>query len=176
MSARMIQMERVVDAPPERVYRAWSDVETVRQWLASSVEGSLLPGARSVLVFPRHRIEVDVLEAEPNSRFRFRWTHPGEDGLPTEVTVTIRPTGYGSTVTLRDGPAPGHGKLVDVERISHVRPGGSHLVKTVYRPATCGTHVLSLQVVNTTAEAQTSVHVGIDVVRAIEELIGQPTA
>jgi uncharacterized protein YndB with AHSA1/START domain len=100
----MIQMERVVDAPPERVYRAWSDVETVRQWLASSVEGSLLPGARSVLVFPRLRIDVDVLEAEPNSRFRFRWTHPGEDGVPTDVTISIRPTGYGSTVSLSDGP------------------------------------------------------------------------
>ena len=39
-------------------------------------EGSLLPGARSVLVFPRHRIEIDVLEAEPDTRFKFRWTHP----------------------------------------------------------------------------------------------------
>jgi uncharacterized protein YndB with AHSA1/START domain len=104
MSARMIQVERVVDAPPERVYRAWSDPETVRQWLASSVEGSLIPGASSVLVFPRLRIEVDVLEAEPNSRFRFRWRHPCEDGVPTEVTVSIRPIGYGSLVSLSDGP------------------------------------------------------------------------
>jgi len=93
-----------MDAPPARVYRAWSDPETVRQWLASEVEGSLLPGARSALVFPRHRIDVDVLEAEPNSRFRFRWTHPLEGGLPTEVTVSIRPTGYGSTVSIHDGP------------------------------------------------------------------------
>ena len=104
MSTRMIQMSRVVDAPPERVYRAWSDAETVRQWLASSVEGSLVPGVRSALVFPRHRIEVDVLEADPNSRFKFRWTHPLDDGITTEVTVVITPTGYGSTVTLSDGP------------------------------------------------------------------------
>lgn len=104
MSTRMIQMSRVVDAPPERVYRAWSDPETVRQWLASSVEGSLVPGVRSALVFPRDRIEVDVLEADPNSRFKFRWTHPLDDGITTEVTVVITPTGYGSTVTLTDGP------------------------------------------------------------------------
>ena len=104
MSTRMIQMSRVVDAPPDRVYRAWSDPETVRQWLASEVQGSLLPGVRSALVFPRHRIEVDVLEADPNSRFRFRWTHPLEEGIVTEVTVVISPTGYGSTVTLTDGP------------------------------------------------------------------------
>jgi uncharacterized protein YndB with AHSA1/START domain len=104
MNTRMIQMARTVDAPPERVYRAWSDPETVRQWLASTVEGSLQPGVRSVLVFPRLRIEVDVLEADPNSRFRFRWTHPLEDGITTEVTVVITPTGYGSTVSLSDGP------------------------------------------------------------------------
>jgi len=104
MSTRMIQMARIVDAPPERVYRAWSDPETVRQWLASTVEGSLQPGVRSVLVFPRLRIEIDVLEADPNSRFRFRWTHPLEDGITTEVTVVITPTGYGATVSLSDGP------------------------------------------------------------------------
>lgn len=104
MSTRMIQMARIVDAPPERVYRAWSDPETVRQWLASSVEGSLLPGVRSSLVFPRHRIDVDVLEADPNSRFRFRWTHPLDQVHTTEVTVVISPIGYGSTVSLSDGP------------------------------------------------------------------------
>lgn len=104
MSTRMIQMSRIVDASPDRVYRAWSDPETMRQWLASEIQGSLLPGARSTLVFPRLRIEVDVLEADPNSRFRFRWTHPIEDGISTEVTVVITPTGYGSTVTLSDGP------------------------------------------------------------------------
>jgi uncharacterized protein YndB with AHSA1/START domain len=55
-------------------------------------------------VFPRHRIEVDVLEAEPNSRFRFRWVHPEETGITSEVTVSISPMGYGSRVTLTDGP------------------------------------------------------------------------
>jgi uncharacterized protein YndB with AHSA1/START domain len=104
MSSRTIKMERIVDAPPERVYRAWSDPETVRQWLVSTVEGSLLPGAQSSFVFPRHRIEIDVLEAEPNKRFRFRWTHPVEGGITTEVSVSIRATGYGSTVSLDDGP------------------------------------------------------------------------
>ncbi len=106
VSTRMIQMSRVVDAPPERVYRAWSDPETVRQWLASSVEGSLIPGARSALVFPRHRIEVDVLEADPNSRFRFRWTHPLDKQASTEVTVIITPIGYGSTVSLSETVEP----------------------------------------------------------------------
>ena len=104
MSARMIQVERTVDAPPERVYRMWSDPESIRSWLSYEVQGSLMPGARSVLVFPRHQIDVHVLEAEPNTRFRFRWSHPEPEGVTTEVTVTVRQKGYGSQVVISDGP------------------------------------------------------------------------
>ena len=104
MSERMIKMERIVDAPPQRVYRMWSDADTMRQWLSYEVRGSLLPGARSVLIFPRQQIEIDVLEAEPDTRFKFRWLHPTEDHLTTEVTIDIRPKGWGSVVSLTDGP------------------------------------------------------------------------
>ena len=104
MTERMIAMERVVDAPPERVYRMWSDSDTVRQWLSYEVKGSLLPGARSVLVFPRQQIEIDVLEAEPDRRFKFRWIHDIDEDLTTEVTIDIRPKGWGSAVSLTDGP------------------------------------------------------------------------
>ena len=104
MRARIIELERIVDAPPERVYRMWSDPDTMAGWLSYQVRGSLLPGARSVLVFPRHQIEVDVLEAEPDSRFKLRWVHTAEVDLATEVAITIRPKGWGSIVTLTDGP------------------------------------------------------------------------
>ena len=104
MSARMIEIERAVDAPPERAYRMWSDPESVRSWLSYEVQGSLMPGARSVLVFPRLQIDVHVLEAEPNTRFRFRWSHPEPGGVTTDVTVSIRPRGYGSVVAISDGP------------------------------------------------------------------------
>lgn len=104
MNERMIDMERIVDAPPDRVYRMWSDADTMSQWLSYQVQGSLLPGARSVLVFPRTRIEIDVLEAEPDKRFKFRWLHQGESELATEVTISIRPKGWGSVIKLTDGP------------------------------------------------------------------------
>lgn len=100
----MIELERLVDAPPDRVYRMWADPDSVTQWLSYQVRGSLLPGARSVLVFPRYQIEVDVLEAEPDSHFKLRWLHPGDLDLTTDVTATIRPKGWGSVVTLTDGP------------------------------------------------------------------------
>jgi uncharacterized protein YndB with AHSA1/START domain len=100
----MIELGRITDAPPERVYRMWSDPDTMNQWLSYQVRGSLLPGARSTLVFQRHQIEVDVLEAQPDSRFRFRWHHHGPPSLATEVSVAIEPKGWGALVTLRDGP------------------------------------------------------------------------
>jgi uncharacterized protein YndB with AHSA1/START domain len=104
VTERLIAMERIVDAPPERVYRMWADADTLRQWLCYEVRGSLLPGARSVLVFPRHQIEIDVLEAEPDRRFKFRWNHPTTPGLATDVTVSIQPKGWGSVISLTDGP------------------------------------------------------------------------
>lgn len=104
MSTRTIDLERLVDAPPDRVYRMWSDPDTLSQWLSYQVQGSLLPGARSVLVFPRERIEVDVLEAEPYRHFKVRWLHETVPDLATEVTVTVAPRGWGSLVRLTDGP------------------------------------------------------------------------
>ena len=103
MNARVIRMERIVEAPPERVYRMWADADTMSQWLSYQVTGSLLPGARSVLVFHDQRIEIDVLQAEPSQRFRFRWLR-SEDDLSTEVDVDITPRGWGSRVGLTDGP------------------------------------------------------------------------
>jgi uncharacterized protein YndB with AHSA1/START domain len=101
---RTVHLERHVDAPPYRVYRAWSSPEALSEWFPDAVEGSLAPGARSTLVFPDQRVWWDVLEAEPYSRFRFRWPWLADDAWTSEVTVAIAPRGYGSTVTLEDGP------------------------------------------------------------------------
>jgi uncharacterized protein YndB with AHSA1/START domain len=101
---RTVHMERRVDAPPYRVYRAWSAPEALSEWFPDSVEGSLTPGARSTLVFPDQRVWWEVLEAEPYSRFRFRWPWLADDSWISTVTVSIAPRGYGSLVTLEDGP------------------------------------------------------------------------
>ena len=76
----------------------------------------------------------------------------------------------GLSVLFRDGTPTNKGNLFDVEPISHIRADGTHLVKTVYRPSTCGTHVLSLQVMNTAAAGQATIEVTVDALRAIEDL------
>lgn len=101
---RTVRLERRVDAPPYRVYRAWSSPEALAEWFPDSVEGSLTPGTRSTLVFPDQRVWWEVLEADPTSSFRFRWPWLADESWLTEVSVEIKPRGYGSVITLEDGP------------------------------------------------------------------------
>jgi uncharacterized protein YndB with AHSA1/START domain len=101
---RTVHMRKRVDAPPYRVYRAWTSPEALSEWFPDAVEGSLTPGTRSTLVFPDQRVWWEMLEAEPYSRVRFRWPWLPDDAWLSEVTVTIEPRGYGSVITLEDGP------------------------------------------------------------------------
>ncbi len=103
---RWIRMSRRLIASPERVYRAWSDPETLPRWFPDQVEGSLAPNSRSILVWPRQRVWWDVVAAEPNRRFQANGPWLRDESLVTTFTVTIAPLGYGSRVTLEDGPFP----------------------------------------------------------------------
>lgn len=97
-------MERILDASPERVYRAWSDPVAMTAWFAPHVEGSLAVATRSVLIWSDRRVWLDMLEAEPERRVRFRWAWLPDDSMATDVTVDLAPYGYGTRLTLRDGP------------------------------------------------------------------------
>ncbi len=101
---RTVHVERRVDCEPYRVYRAWSSPEALSEWFPVRVEGSLAPGTRSTLVFPDQRIWWDVVEAQPYTRFQFRRPWLANDEWVSTTTVTITPSGYGSLLTVEDGP------------------------------------------------------------------------
>lgn len=103
-SERWIRLERRLDAPRERVHRAWSDPDELAGWFPRQVEGSLTVGTRTVLTWHDRRIPIDVLASDPATLFRFRWAWPTQDAYQTTVTVTFEPEGYGTLVTLTDGP------------------------------------------------------------------------
>ena len=65
-------MQRRLDAPPYRVYRAWSAPEALSEWFPDRSRVRCA-GARSTLVFKERRVWWDVISAEPNTRFQFRW-------------------------------------------------------------------------------------------------------
>jgi uncharacterized protein YndB with AHSA1/START domain len=99
-------MRRRLNAPPDRVFRTWADPEELARWFPEQIEGGLAVGSRSVLVWSDRRTWWDVIEAHPNATFAFRWPWPPDDGLVTDVRVSIRPAGYGSLVEIEDGPFP----------------------------------------------------------------------
>jgi uncharacterized protein YndB with AHSA1/START domain len=103
-TTRWIRTERRLDAPPERVFRAWADPEELARWFPERVEGGLAAGARTILVWAETRTWWDVLEVHPSETFRFRWPSLTGEGLVTTVAVKVEPVGYGSRVELEDGP------------------------------------------------------------------------
>ncbi len=103
-SSRNVHIVRRLDAPPERVYRAWAHPEELVRWFPQRVEGSLMPGTRSVLVWPDQRVWWDVISAEPYRRLVVRWPWLPDESYETQFSVLIEPRGYGSRLTLDDGP------------------------------------------------------------------------
>jgi len=103
-TAPTVRVQRRLDCQPYRAYRAFSSPDALTTWFPDAVEGSLSVGARSTLVFPSQRVWWEVLAAAPESHFQFRWPWSESEGLVTTVNVTVLPRGYGSLVTVEDGP------------------------------------------------------------------------
>ena len=102
---RWVRMRCRLNAPPDRVLRAWADPEELARWFPDRVEGGLAVGARSILVWPDRRVWWEVVEASGH-RFVFRAPWLAGDELITTVHVLVAPAGYGSRLELEDGPFP----------------------------------------------------------------------
>ena len=79
---RELVLSRLIDAPREKVYRAWTDADILRQWFAPKpwttprAELDVRPGGNSLVVmrdpegneYPNHGVYLDVV---PNERLVF---------------------------------------------------------------------------------------------------------
>jgi len=61
-------------------------------------------GTRSTLVFPDQRVWWDVTVLESDRRFEFRWPWLPDNAWETTVSVHLERAGYGTLLTLTDGP------------------------------------------------------------------------
>lgn len=100
---RWVRLRRVLNAPPARTFRAWSDPEELARWYPERVEGGLAVGAKTMLVWPERRVWWEVVAATER-RFTFRQPSADDESLVTTVTVAVEPFGYGSRIELEDGP------------------------------------------------------------------------
>jgi uncharacterized protein YndB with AHSA1/START domain len=103
---RWVRIRRRLNAPPQRVFRAWSDPEELARWFPERVEGGLAVGSRSILVWPERRVWWEVVEAQPDRRLVFRRPWLADERLITTVHVLVDPAGYGSRLELEDGRFP----------------------------------------------------------------------
>lgn len=107
MTVAELRIDRTIeiDAPPELVWRALTNVDELSSWFQVTIEGMIAPDSEVWMtsVHPQHagqRFLVRVTEMDPPRRLAWQW-HPGEvdpnidySREPrTTVTFTLEPLG-----------------------------------------------------------------------------------
>jgi uncharacterized protein YndB with AHSA1/START domain len=104
LAPRTIHLVRRYAASESRVFRCLTDPEELARWFAEEIEGSIAVNTRSTLVFPEERVWWDVTVLDRERRFSFRWPWLPDQSYETTATIDLEPLGYGTLLTLTDGP------------------------------------------------------------------------
>jgi uncharacterized protein YndB with AHSA1/START domain len=114
MNDNVLEMERLIPAPPERVFEYWTEPELVAKWFGPgdfdvpSSDLDLRPGGkwRTTIRSPEGTLRTvsGVYNTiEPPRRLVFTWAWDDDDGVrghETQVTVTLEPTPGGTRLRL----------------------------------------------------------------------------
>lgn len=128
-----VRVERIVHAPPDRVFRAFLDPELMRQWITPDdldldrITVDPRVGGRIEVWHSRHGVSTGKFEGryvklDPGRELVYHWTFVGtepEKGehFDTLVTVRLRPWGDGQTQI-----------RVVHERLAELRRGAPHIL------------------------------------------------
>lgn len=101
-----LELERHLAAPPERVWRAWTDPARLARWFAPSAdlpteaEMDARAGGRWRVRMGDWEVAGEVLEARPTDllELEFRWSH--DAARPSRVRVELEPAGTGTRLRL----------------------------------------------------------------------------
>ena len=113
-AAPTLTLERHFKAPPEAVFRAWTQSEALRHWMgptgfsAPEAEIDAREGGAYVLpmVSPDGKVYTArgvIRELAANRKLRFSWAWDQEDGSsgqPMEITLDFHPTETGTRLVL----------------------------------------------------------------------------
>ena len=105
-----IERELYIDASPEIVFEVVSDPAHVKEWWPDEARYEVVVGSTGEILFGDPAggavVALTVVEAEPPTRFSFRWTHPADAepvaGNSFLVTFELAPQGDGTLVRFRE--------------------------------------------------------------------------
>jgi uncharacterized protein YndB with AHSA1/START domain len=108
-----LTLKRRLNAPPAKVYAAWTDPEKIARWFGPSqvVAGSVRAdidariGGRYRISFQvqdgkHHEVAGVYREMVPNQRLTFSWAWHSTPERESQVTVSLKPDGDGTLLTL----------------------------------------------------------------------------
>lgn len=105
-------LNRSYSVAPEKVWRAWTDPQAMKQWFKPDASWTVPVAEADVRVGGRYRIlmrdpqgqEFDLTgtyrEVVPNRRLVMTWSWSNQPGEESLVTVTLRPAGKGESTEL----------------------------------------------------------------------------
>jgi uncharacterized protein YndB with AHSA1/START domain len=105
-----LTIKRRFKAPPEKVYAAWCDPEKMKHWMGPGnvlkvvAECDLRVGGRyhikMVVPDDEHDVSGTYREIVPNEKLVFTWAWKSTPERESLVTVTVKPDGDGTIMTL----------------------------------------------------------------------------
>ncbi|MFC1402124.1 MULTISPECIES: SRPBCC domain-containing protein [Streptacidiphilus] len=110
MNESVVRVTRTLKASPEQVFDAWTDAERLQQWLCPDpgfvAEASCDPvvGGRyrivKILASGADEVTGEYLVVDPPHRLVFTWAADTTANHTTQVTVTLRPDGDATEMTI----------------------------------------------------------------------------
>ena len=103
---------RTIKAPPEKVFAAWTEPETLKRWMAPGddmtvalAETDLRVGGRYRIVMretngTEHRVGGIYREIVPGKKLSFTWAWESTPENESLVTIELRKNGTGTELTL----------------------------------------------------------------------------
>jgi uncharacterized protein YndB with AHSA1/START domain len=136
-TADSLSMDFDLSHPPEKVWRALTDPELLKEWLLPTIGLKLERGAAFTLKTQPYpgwdgTVSCQFLEIEPHKKLAYAWTVPF---LDTVVTFTLTPTATGTRLSLvQSGFKPDQKKELGGARYGW-RMMGDKLVELLARTA-----------------------------------------
>jgi uncharacterized protein YndB with AHSA1/START domain len=97
----VVRVERVLDAPPERIFAAWTDPAVLRRWFAAEPDWTTPEAETDVRVGGSYRLAMrsgdgavhtmtgEYLEVDPPHRLVYTWRRQPRAGGPAHSVVSV---------------------------------------------------------------------------------------